>query len=183
MTITLARVDDRLIHGQTTTRWSKERLCEGILVVGDDIAGDTLRKRVLKAAAGNLKLGIYSTSQALEGIKKGVESSRNFFLISSSPQTFSELVRLGVDFGKELNIGCMNTRAGAKVIGRTLAIDDKDYEAFEYLEKSGIKLSFQLLPENEPKRWSEMKRKYDSMKNKGWQSSEKSGTAFKDVNR
>lgn len=163
MTITLARVDDRLIHGQTTTRWSKERLCEGILVVGDDVAKDTLRKRVLKAAAGDLRLGIYSTNEAPERIKKGVESSRNFFLISSSPQTFAELIRLGVDFGKELNVGCMNTRAGAKVIGRTLAIDDKDYEAFDFLEKSGVKLSFQLLPENEPKSWAEMKKKYDSM--------------------
>lgn len=61
MTITLARIDDRVIHGQTTTRWTKARSVQGILVVGDDIAKDDLRKKVLKAAAGNLKLGIYTT--------------------------------------------------------------------------------------------------------------------------
>ena len=50
MTITLVRVDDRLIHGQTMTRWSIERPVDGILVFGDDIVKDELRRRVLKAA-------------------------------------------------------------------------------------------------------------------------------------
>lgn len=43
MTVTLARVDDRVIHGQTTTRWSKERPIDGFLVVGDQIIHDKLR--------------------------------------------------------------------------------------------------------------------------------------------
>lgn len=45
MTITLARIDDRVIHGQTTTRWTKARSVQGILVVGNDIAQDDLRKK------------------------------------------------------------------------------------------------------------------------------------------
>ena len=97
------------------------------------IAQDELRKKVLKAAAGNLKLGIYTTEQAIESIPKGNNRKKNFFLISNSPQTFAELVKLGVDFGKQLNVGPMNTREGAKVLGRTVAIDQKDYEAFEYI--------------------------------------------------
>ncbi len=47
----ISKNDDRVIHGQTTTRWTKARSVQGILVVGDDIAQDDLRKRVLKAAA------------------------------------------------------------------------------------------------------------------------------------
>jgi mannose/fructose/N-acetylgalactosamine-specific phosphotransferase system component IIB len=163
MTITLARIDDRVIHGQTTTRWTKARPVQGILVVGDDIAKDDLRKRVLKAAAGNLKLGIYSVEQAIESIPKGKNSQKDFFLISNSPQTFAELVRLGVDFGKKLNVGPMNTRAGAKVLGRTVAIDEKDYEAFEYMDQQGIDIGFQLLPDDESKPWKQLKEKYDAM--------------------
>ncbi|MBL1229675.1 PTS sugar transporter subunit IIB [Enterococcus sp. BWB1-3] len=163
MTITLARVDDRVIHGQTTTRWTKARSVQGILVVGDDIANDDLRKRVLKAAAGNLKLGVYTTEQAVESIPKGKNSDKDFFLISNSPQTFAKLVELGVDFGRKLNVGPMNTREGAKVLGRTVAIDGKDYEAFEYLEKNGIEIGFQLLPDDEAKPWKVMKDKFDSM--------------------
>ncbi|EOL42704.1 hypothetical protein RV11_GL003028 [Enterococcus phoeniculicola] len=163
MTITLARIDDRVIHGQTTTRWTKARPVQGILVVGDDIAKDELRKKVLKAAAGNLKLGVYTVEQSKESVSKGKESKKDFFLISNSPQTFAEMVRLGIDFGKKLNVGPMNTRAGAKVLGRTVAIDEKDYEAFEYMEQQGIEIGFQLLPDDESKTWKSLKAKYDSM--------------------
>jgi mannose/fructose/N-acetylgalactosamine-specific phosphotransferase system component IIB len=163
MTITLARIDDRVIHGQTTTRWTKARPVQGILVVGDDIAKDELRKKVLKAAAGNLKLGVYTVEQSKESVSKGKESKKDFFLISNSPQTFAEIVRLGIDFGKKLNVGPMNTRAGAKVLGRTVAIDEKDYEAFEYMEQQGIEIGFQLLPDDESKTWKSLKAKYDSM--------------------
>ncbi|MGM0216615.1 PTS system mannose/fructose/N-acetylgalactosamine-transporter subunit IIB [Enterococcus sp. AZ109] len=163
MTITLARIDDRVIHGQTTTRWTKARSVQGILVVGDDIAQDDLRKRVLKAAAGNLKLGVYTTQQAVESIPKGKNSNKDFFLISNSPQTFAKLVELGVDFGKKLNVGPMNTRAGAKVLGRTVAIDQKDYDAFEYMDQHGIEIGFQLLPDDETKPWKVMRDKYNAM--------------------
>lgn len=163
MTITLARIDDRVIHGQTTTRWTKARPVQGILVVGDDIAQDDLRKKVLKAAAGNLKLGIYTTEQAIESIAKGSKSKKDFFLISNSPQTFAKLVELGVDFGKKLNVGPMNTRDGAKVLGRTVAIDEKDYAAFDYMDQHGIEIGFQLLPDDESKPWKVMKDKFDSL--------------------
>lgn len=166
MAISLARVDDRVIHGQTTTRWSKERPVDAILVIGDNIVHDDLRKRVLKAAAGKLKLGMYSDEQGVQKVEQGMKSVKNFFLICSSPQTFAYLVKNGADFGKELNVGCMNSRDGAIVVGRTLAIDDKDYQAFDYLENQGINIKFQLLPDNEAKTWSEVKAKYDALKSK-----------------
>lgn len=164
MSISLARVDDRVIHGQTTTRWSKTRAVQGILVVGDDIAKDDLRKKVLKAAAGNLKLGVYSVEQAKESVPKGMHSDKPFFLIFNSPQTFAQMVKEGIDIGKVLNIGPMNTREGAIVLGRTVAIDQNDYDAFQYLSDNGIEMQFQLLPDDEIKSWDVMKEKYNSLK-------------------
>ena len=57
----------------------------------------------------------------------------------------------------------MNTRPDTKVLGRTVAIDDKDYQAFDYIESQGITIEFQLLPDDEPKSWSVMKKKYDTL--------------------
>lgn len=163
MTISLVRVDDRVIHGQTMTRWTKSFPIDGILVVGDNIASDELRKKVLKAAAGELKLGVYSVEQAPEKIKQGMASAKRFFLISDSPQTFARLVDKGVDFGPTLNVGPMNTRAGALVLGRTVAIDQKDYQAFEEIASKNITVEFQLLPDDDKKSWKTMKQKYDSL--------------------
>jgi PTS system mannose-specific IIB component len=44
MVIGLARIDDRLIHGQVATRWTKETNVTRIIVVSDEVAADTVRK-------------------------------------------------------------------------------------------------------------------------------------------
>lgn len=163
MTITLARVDDRVIHGQTTTRWSKARDLFGFIVVSDKVASDDLRKRVLKAAADNYKIGIYNEEIGVSKIKLAKESKKNYFVISDSPQNFANILKNGGDFGKVLNIGCMNTRQGTKVLGRSVAIDEKDYEAFEYMHNNGIEIQFQLLPTDPIRDWNSVKKQYDAM--------------------
>ena len=60
MSISLARVDDRVIHGQTMTRWVAQKPADCIIVISDAVASDALRTKVLKAAAGNLKFGVFS---------------------------------------------------------------------------------------------------------------------------
>lgn len=47
MVIGLARIDDRLIHGQVATRWTKETNVQRIIVVSDEVATDTVRKTLL----------------------------------------------------------------------------------------------------------------------------------------
>lgn len=47
MVIDLARIDDRLIHGQVATRWTKETNVQRIIVVSDEVAADTVRKTLL----------------------------------------------------------------------------------------------------------------------------------------
>ncbi|MFW2168271.1 PTS sugar transporter subunit IIB, partial [Enterobacter cloacae complex sp.6722794] len=51
MIIALARVDDRLIHGQVATRWTKEMRVKRIIVVSDEVAKDTVRSTLLKQVA------------------------------------------------------------------------------------------------------------------------------------
>ena len=47
MDIRLARIDDRLIHGQVATVWSKQTGVERIIVISDVVAQDKLRKFLL----------------------------------------------------------------------------------------------------------------------------------------
>ena len=42
------RIDDRLIHGQVATVWSKQTGVERIIVISDVVAQDKLRKFLLK---------------------------------------------------------------------------------------------------------------------------------------
>ncbi len=47
MDIRLARIDDRLIHGQVATVWAKLTNINRILVVSDSVAHDNLRKSLV----------------------------------------------------------------------------------------------------------------------------------------
>ncbi len=164
MAITLARVDDRVIHGQTTTRWMAKKPANSIIVISDKVANDELRKKVLKAAAGNLKLGIYTVAQGVAALEKVHASSKNFFIISDSTTGFADLKRAGGDFGPVLNIGNLNgTREGTKSMGHAVMLNDDDVVALDYLEGQGVEVQFQLLPDDDIRSWATVKAKYQSL--------------------
>ena len=161
MSIVLARVDDRVIHGQTTTRWMAVKPADAILVISDKVAADELRCKVLKAAAGKYKLGIYTVAQGVEALAKANASAKKFFVISDSVKAFDELKRAGADFGATLNLGNMNaTRPGTKDLGRTVLLNDEDLAALDSLESAGVDLQFQLLPDDNVRTWHDMRAKY-----------------------
>ena len=51
MEIAFCRIDDRLIHGQVATVWTKVTGCNRIICVNDEVAQDTLRKKLLLQVA------------------------------------------------------------------------------------------------------------------------------------
>ncbi len=163
MAITLARIDDRVIHGQTLTRWAGAMKCDSILVISDSVAADELRKKVLRAAASGKKLGIYNVEQGVAALEKAKASAKSFFIISDSPQEFAAVKRAGGDFGPKLNIGNMSgTRPGMKNVGNAVCLTAQDVEDFDYLESQGVELSFQLIPDDSPRTWATVKGKYQS---------------------
>ena len=38
MSVSFIRIDDRMIHGQTCTRWAREYPCDGLVAVNDKAA-------------------------------------------------------------------------------------------------------------------------------------------------
>ena len=105
MSISLARVDDRVIHGQTMTRWVAQKPADCIIVISDAVAADPLRTKVLKAAAGNLKFGVFNIEQGVAALEKARASEKRFFVISDAIKGFADLTRRGADYGGVLNIG------------------------------------------------------------------------------
>lgn len=51
MKIGLACINDRLIHGQVATRWTKETHVSRIIMVSDEVAADHVRKTLLTRVA------------------------------------------------------------------------------------------------------------------------------------
>ena len=69
MQITLARIDDRLIHGQVTTVWSKVANAQRIIICNDDVFNDEVRRTLLRQAAPpGMKVNVVSLEKRLRSI-------------------------------------------------------------------------------------------------------------------
>ena len=78
MSLSLVRVDDRLIHGQVVLMWSKVRQGDAIiLLVDDELGHDEFLKEVFVNAGNAIgkKVYIFTVEQAIEKIPKAVSTS------------------------------------------------------------------------------------------------------------
>ena len=75
MSISFVRIDDRMIHGLITLRWTKEMPCDGIIAVNDKAASNPILKEAYKAAAQDKKTFIWTMAHFFD-VKDKVLASK-----------------------------------------------------------------------------------------------------------
>ena len=140
MNIVLARIDDRLIHGQVATVWSKSTNCQRIIVCDDDVAKDKIRATLLKQVApAGIKSHVVDLDKAIRVYNNPKYENERCLLLFTNPTSVLYLVEHGVDI-KSVNIGGMSFHEGKRQITRAVSVDDKDVESFKKLNEKGIEL-------------------------------------------
>jgi PTS system mannose-specific IIB component len=147
MPIVLARIDDRLIHGQITVSWSKISNPDIIAVVDDKVALSEIQRSTLELAAPiGLELVVLGI---LDGIRelnpRSTRAKKKVFLIVPSPEDILRLIEGGVEV-KSINVGQMGFKQGKKQISKTVSVEKNDIEAFRKLRALGISLEQRQLP-------------------------------------
>lgn len=80
MPIILARVDERLIHGQVALAWLKKYPIDMVIVIDDESAKDQLKTMLLKmAVSGTVKCEVVSLENAKDLIEK--ITTREYFFV------------------------------------------------------------------------------------------------------
>ncbi|MEC2304076.1 MULTISPECIES: PTS system mannose/fructose/N-acetylgalactosamine-transporter subunit IIB [Heyndrickxia] len=144
--IRLARIDDRLIHGQVATVWSRAVGIDRILVVNDEAANDELRKLLLKQATPpSIKSHVITKQKLLELYQNRLFDEMKAMLLFVSPQDVLEVVQAGVGL-KSVNIGGMRFTEGKKMITNFISVNEDDIQAFEKLAARGIELEIRQVP-------------------------------------
>lgn len=140
MDIRLARIDDRLIHGQVATVWTKTTNVNRILVVSDTVAKDTLRKALLvQAAPPGVKVNVVTVAKMIEVYPDDRFNRFKAMLLFTNPEDVKRVVMGGVKL-TAVNVGGLSFANGKKMITNAVAVDKKDVEAFAFLNEQGIKL-------------------------------------------
>lgn len=163
MTISFVRVDDRIIHGQTVTRWAKEYPCDGLIAVNDAAANNPILKDAFKSASEK-KTFVWTLEHFKEKAQQVLESERQYFLITKTPQDMKTIL---VDDGfvpsdiKQVIIGPANDRPEATKLGNNQSITLDEAKAFEAIQDEGYRVKFQLLPDVSIGYWDDFKSKFD----------------------
>ncbi|OKP05730.1 N-acetylgalactosamine-specific enzyme IIB component of PTS [Xenorhabdus eapokensis] len=140
MKIALARIDDRLIHGQVATRWTKETNVKRIIVVSDEVAQDTVRSTLLKQVAPpGVSAHVIDVAKCVRVYNNPKYANERVMLLFTNPTDVLRIVEGGVAI-ESVNIGGMAFRQGKTQINNAISVDKTDIEAFEKLNSRGIEL-------------------------------------------
>lgn len=140
MNIRLARIDDRLIHGQVATVWAKITGVNRILVVSDQVAQDVLRKTLLtQAAPPGVKVNVITVEKMIQIYPDARFNEFQVMLLFTNPQDVAKIVKGGVQLSS-VNIGGMSFTNGKRMITNAVAVNQADIEAFRYLNEQKIEL-------------------------------------------
>lgn len=160
--ISFIRIDDRIIHGQIVTRWSKEFPCDGIVAVNDKAATTPVLAKSFKASTDK-KVFVWTMEHWREKCEQVKSSSKNYFLITKNPIDMKTIL---VDDGfvpndvKRVVVGPCNDRPGAVKLGQNQSITQEEAEACEAMTNAGYDVYFALIAESAIGSWPKFRSKF-----------------------
>lgn len=150
MEIAFCRIDDRLIHGQVATVWSKVTGCNRIMCVSDEVAKDELRKKLLlQVVPPGLKGYVISVDKAVEAYKNPKYNSFKTLFLFTNPTDVLRAVKGGIPF-KSVNLGGKCFKDGDTLISQAVSVNAQDVTAIMELVEMGIEVEMRKLV-NDPK--------------------------------
>lgn len=145
MKIKLARIDDRLIHGQVSTVWAKEAGAQRIIVVSEEVCQDEIRKTLVKQAAPpGIKVNIVTVEKAIKVFNNPKYEMETVFYLFTNPTEVLGLVKGGVPL-KTINIGGMQFKTGRTQITKAVSVSQEDIKAFEELKALNVELDYRVV--------------------------------------
>ncbi|MCI1859836.1 MAG: PTS sugar transporter subunit IIB [Sporolactobacillus sp.] len=148
--INLARVDDRLIHGQVMTKWSKGHGTNALYVVDDATAADEFMKQIYSNvnSSANLRVEVYSISEAIDRWHKDQFGKDNVILLFKSIESAKRIIDQGDIPIKTLNVGGIAKKPGTKSIINSVGLSTEDAERLKEIASKDIEIFFQMVPDS-----------------------------------
>lgn len=144
--IVLARIDDRLIHGQVMTAWLQFTGGNHIVIVDDATAGDEFTKSIMSMAVpSGIKLSILGIDDGA-ALLANVPDGHKIIVLAKEPQTYLTLIEKGVKF-EEIIIGGMGARKDRKTFHKNISASEEEKEAFRKIVGNDVKMKIHVIPD------------------------------------
>jgi len=149
VTLVLARVDDRLVHGQVVLAWAGTLKASRLLVADDGAAEATWERQLMQASAGDLEVDVFPVAETAARLAAESTKSGAAILLFRSPQSALAAVLAGAAID-ELNLGGLHHAPGREPVLDYLYLNDSDRDVLRRLAERGVRLSARDLPSSRP---------------------------------
>ena len=143
--IALARVDERLLHGQVSVGWVPHLHATVVVVANDRVAADPLLSGICLACSSGVRVEVLSVAEAARR-GAGSEWSRDTVIV-----LFENLqdARRAMDAGlavSRLNLGGLRHNAGRICICDGVTLDNEDCAILRDFVRRGVAVDVRLMP-------------------------------------
>lgn len=156
MAIKQYRIDERMLHGQST-QYGKLFSIDEYIIVNEAVSKDELQISLLELVAPSCTVQVLSPADAYHVISNEKFLGTSTLIIFKEVEDAVELLERGINVSA-IQIGGMFAKKGRerKQYDVTLFADKQDCAAFRKLENAKVELSYQVVPDYKEKKLSNM---------------------------
>ena len=144
--IVLARIDDRLIHGQVMTAWLQYTGGNHIVIVDDQTAADDFTKTIIKMAVPmGISLDILTVAEA-PAIINNLSTDKKVIILTKEPAVYVSLIENDVKISNVI-IGGMGASKKRKKFYKNISASEEEVEDFRKIISHGVDLKVHVIPD------------------------------------
>lgn len=156
MKLVLARVDNRLIHGQVLEAWVPNIQANCIIVANDDAARATMQRLLMEAAVPKgIRVIVDTVDAATQLLCSGELGDARVLLLFATAHDALQSYRAGAPI-TTLNLGNMHAGTGKLKCSCTISLAPEDIDDLRVLDQAGVKVVSQCVPSEREVSWSRM---------------------------
>ena len=123
--IMLVRIDERLLHGQVITGWTKVKKINTILIIDDESANNQFTKRLLMAVAPkDMKVIIADFANGLAYLSDQSGDDKIMILVKT-PKVILDLLNNSIEIN-EVILGNMSANADRKRLNKNVSVSEAE---------------------------------------------------------
>jgi mannose/fructose/N-acetylgalactosamine-specific phosphotransferase system component IIB len=151
MPIVLARVDDRLVHGQVVIGWGRPLAIELIVLVNDTVAGSPWEQDLYRMAVSpDIEVQFMTVAAASPRLREWQGDSRRVLLLTGDIPTMAALHAAEPSVVHRINLGGVHHQPGRRERLPFLYLTDDELRGLLTLEEGGADIQAQDLPTSSP---------------------------------
>lgn len=146
MTVVLARIDQRLVHGIIVNQWGKVLNIKRYMVIDDAVSKDETAKAGMRMSKPmGTGMSIINTETAINNFKSGKYDMQRVLILVKEPQTILKLIDAGIDIPK-VDLGIVFNEGDREAITKFVALNKQEKLDIEKIKKKHVPVVIQYVP-------------------------------------